>query len=453
MANYFYGDQATQPAHMLAAVPQQRGNIDYDQIRIAARQGTGNKLQMFGGGSVTSGHVAVYDANGNVVDGGSTPAGGFTAAGDLSGSSSSQTVVGLQGKPVISTAPTDGQVLTYVGTDAKWEPKPASGIPGGAGVVYNGTSLPAGGLPSVPSVIQSRAQSNATSLAFSSNVTSGNLLVALIGDEAAVTTASVSDTRGSSWSSAINVTGTTNLKIFYALAASSGANTVTFTGWSSPGWSNVAIMEIANTQGVLDGTPVGTNAGATSPGSLTTTFANSIAVVGLDGFHSGTTWTAPSGWTLTQNNGHDAVGIAWMIQPAAGTVNPTFSGSSTDNDSQALVAFKASGGGAFGGSNNDYYFKTDSNALYGPKAGGVWPSAPIPFGSVSSVGLSMPAEFTVTGSPVTSSGTLAVTKANETANTVWAGPSSGAAAAPAFRALAAADIPQVIKVNGTPVGV
>lgn len=74
-------------------------------------------------------------------------------------------------------------------------------------------------------------------------------------------------------------------------------------------------------------------------------------------------------------------------------------------------------------------------------------------GTVTSVGLSLPQEFTVSGSPVTTSGTLAVTKANETANTVWAGPSSGAATAPAFRTLVSGDIPQVIKVNGTPVGV
>jgi hypothetical protein len=62
-------------------------------------------------------------------------------------------------------------------------------------------------------------------------------------------------------------------------------------------------------------------------------------------------------------------------------------------------------------------------------------------GSVTSVGLALPAEFTVTGSPVTGSGTLTATKANENANTVWAGPTSGGAAAPAFRALVAADMP------------
>src|SRR5215472_5176066 len=62
-------------------------------------------------------------------------------------------------------------------------------------------------------------------------------------------------------------------------------------------------------------------------------------------------------------------------------------------------------------------------------------------GSVSSVALTMPSEFTVTGSPVTGSGTLAVTKATESANTVFAGPTSGGAVAPTFRSLVAADMP------------
>src|SRR5437773_5529410 len=62
-------------------------------------------------------------------------------------------------------------------------------------------------------------------------------------------------------------------------------------------------------------------------------------------------------------------------------------------------------------------------------------------GSVTSVGLTMPAEFSVSGSPVTTTGTFAVTKANESANTVWAGPTSGGAAVPTFRALVTGDLP------------
>lgn len=62
-------------------------------------------------------------------------------------------------------------------------------------------------------------------------------------------------------------------------------------------------------------------------------------------------------------------------------------------------------------------------------------------GSVLSVALTMPAQFAVAGSPVTTTGTLAVTWANENANLVFAGPTSGGAAVPTFRALVSADLP------------
>lgn len=70
-------------------------------------------------------------------------------------------------------------------------------------------------------------------------------------------------------------------------------------------------------------------------------------------------------------------------------------------------------------------------------------------GTVTSVGLTMPVEFSVSGSPVTSSGTLAVSKTNESANTVWAGPTSGSPAVPTFRDLVAADLPIVAGTNIT----
>ncbi|HVA80984.1 MAG TPA: hypothetical protein VNF29_08665 [Candidatus Binataceae bacterium] len=68
-------------------------------------------------------------------------------------------------------------------------------------------------------------------------------------------------------------------------------------------------------------------------------------------------------------------------------------------------------------------------------------AAPSGSGTVTSVGLSLPAIFLVTGSPITSSGTLAATLGTEAANDIFAGPASGAAVAPAFRALVGADLP------------
>jgi hypothetical protein len=64
-------------------------------------------------------------------------------------------------------------------------------------------------------------------------------------------------------------------------------------------------------------------------------------------------------------------------------------------------------------------------------------------GSVTSVDLAAPAEFIVSGNPVTTAGTLTLTKANQESNQVYAGPATGAAAEPTFRSLVLADLPPI----------
>lgn len=62
-------------------------------------------------------------------------------------------------------------------------------------------------------------------------------------------------------------------------------------------------------------------------------------------------------------------------------------------------------------------------------------------GTVTSVAVTVPAELSVAGSPITTSGTIAISKVNQNANKVYAGPTSGGAAAPGFRSLVSADLP------------
>lgn len=66
-------------------------------------------------------------------------------------------------------------------------------------------------------------------------------------------------------------------------------------------------------------------------------------------------------------------------------------------------------------------------------------------GTVTSVGLSLPVSvFSISGSPVTTSGTLTGTFNTQTANTFFAGPPNGGAATPTFRAITTADLPVAI---------
>jgi len=96
---------------------------------------------------------------------------------------------------------------------------------------------------------------------------------------------------------------------------------------------------------------------------------------------------------------------------------------------------------------------TDSNVQFGTLANddliaydstlGYWkniPGSSYGTGTVTSVGLSLPAIFTVSGSPVTTTGTLTAVLASQTANYFFAAP-DGLAGTPTFRAIVAADVP------------
>jgi hypothetical protein len=82
---------------------------------------------------------------------------------------------------------------------------------------------------------------------------------------------------------------------------------------------------------------------------------------------------------------------------------------------------------AAGGGNTNVKWQKDGS-------GNVSAYVPTVTGTVTSVALTVPAFLSVSGSPVTTSGTIAVTLANENASTALMGPASGAAAAaPTFR--------------------
>lgn len=96
---------------------------------------------------------------------------------------------------------------------------------------------------------------------------------------------------------------------------------------------------------------------------------------------------------------------------------------------------------------------TNGQALVYDSTLGKWKNGAVTTGTVTSVALTMPTGFSVSGSPITSNGTLAVSFGGSvSANRVLASP-NGSAGAPSWRSLVVADIPDLSGTYATPTSV
>ena len=100
-----------------------------------------------------------------------------------------------------------------------------------------------------------------------------------------------------------------------------------------------------------------------------------------------------------------------------------------------------------GGQIQDLYFRLPLNygvngqVLRSNGAGDLSWVDPAGGGTVTSIGLSMPPEFTVTNSPITTAGVITVTANTQLATRIYAGPITGVPAIPTFRNLQTVDLP------------
>lgn len=152
--------------------------------------------------------------------------------------------------------------------------------------------------------------------------------------------------------------------------------------------------------------------------------ASIAALSGSNGFLKKTstnTWSIDTNSYLTTSGAAASVANALVIKADTGTTEGTDLYTFTGSSAKTLD------------------IKAGSNITIS-KSAGAWTINGSASG-VTSVGLSLPSIFTVSNSPVTTTGTLTATLASQTQNYVFAAPSTGGAGAPTFRALVSSDIP------------
>lgn len=186
-------------------------------------------------------------------------------------------------------------------------------------------------------------QSNSTaghSVAFSSNVTSGNLLIVAFKTEGNITACTVSDTLGTSYTLAEMISGqSNNMAVYYGTAPSSGANTVTI-GSAPNNFDQIAIMEANGASASVDASTSAYNGSSPNTLSITTT-QNDLIVGVIGGFHNSNTFSFGGGFSFdSQSNGSDAIAIGNIYGASSTyTLSVTFTSGGADNSPIILVAF------------------------------------------------------------------------------------------------------------------
>jgi hypothetical protein len=363
-----------------------------------------------------------------------------TFSGDVSGTYNATSVDKIKGVTVSSTAPTTGQVLKFDGTN--WSPgtdNTGSSVVDSSysakGIVQINTDQAtsglfiSGGVLAMPNVISAGGP------------VGGASIVPIItydqkGRLTAVTSATVNDTTklplaGGTMTGSIDM-GAQNITNATSVAATnfsgrnlvlndSGSNTVTVKTPSSLAASYTLTLPpdhgTSNQVLTTDGSGV---LSWTTPSTATGTITGVTAGTGLTGGGTSGTVTLNIGTVPVANGG---------------------TGQTTYTDGQLLI------GNSTGNTLTKATLTAGSGVSITNGNGSITIAATGSGGSVTSVGLSLPSEITVTNSPVTTAGTLTGAWANQTTNKVFASP-NGSTGTPSFRSLVSADLPTVAVAQG-----
>jgi len=233
----------------------------------------------------------------------------------------------------------------------------------------------------------------------------------------------------------INVSTTTGAVTLTIDSSYIGQSSITTLGTISTGtWHGSVVASQYGGTGINNGTSTITIGGnLTFSGAFTTAFT----VTGNTSVVLPTTGTLVNSSVTTLSSLVSVGTITTGVWASSTPVGPQYGGTGINNGTSTITI---GGNVLFNGSFGTTFQITGPTNVTFPTSGTLLTSA----SAVTSIGLadnSTTPIYSISGSPITTSGTLALTLATQTANLVFAGPASGSAAQPGFRSLVAADMP------------
>ncbi len=185
-----------------------------------------------------------------------------------------------------------------------------------------------------------------TTIAFPSNVVSGNLLVLGIWKSANNSVSSISDTRGNTYQvdRAQLATDNTGVAIYSCISVGSGANTVSVTMGATTDLS-MCVMEFSGVVSTSwrDAVESGSGSGtALDSGSGQSIAQANEVLIGFGGsISTNTPWTAGTSYTLSSATARANMIMEWQIVAATGTYDATMTSNVSNNWAMALATYKA----------------------------------------------------------------------------------------------------------------
>jgi hypothetical protein len=262
----------------------------------------------------------------------------------------------IQGIAVSATTPTTGQVLEYNGTEyVPTTPSITSSI-----TAHFGTADPNGA--NTPASVQS-ASAGGGSVALSSSVTEGNLLVVVFSIDTYVPGRTCTDTLGTSYTQLENLSTPEELDVWAGIAPASGTNTVTISG-SMNYRPAMTACEFSNATISVDQSITSSDhSSMAGPISVTTAAPNDL-VLACVGSSSGGSATVSSGFTQLSDQeaayNQNVTAVAYSVETSPASVSASFSLPSTGAWCMALIALKAISD-PVSGTEGDLYFQTSSS--------------------------------------------------------------------------------------------